>query len=171
MVLNQRQVDIIWRLYELNIGLAEGNDDQRRVLTRKIAEQICYEFGVDWGTKASSSTNPQSKDSISFRSPNKLENWDWQNGTTRKPQVTAGEPGVNITGQYFIEVRPMNHLADTTELPPPPNGNGDEGHEEIMLKLNEMQNQLNTMQQTLDQHTVMLQTIIDKLTFYWWRSK
>lgn len=129
MQLNQRQVDIINELYRQNIGLAKGDDDQRRLLTRMIAEQFCFEFGADWGTKASSPNNPQSKDAIVFRGIG-LSKWDWQNGATREPQVHAGQEGEDITGQFFIAVPPVNHLGAVNNPPDntpnnPPSDNTD----------------------------------------------
>lgn len=121
MNLNARQVEIINQLYNLNIPLARGTDEQRRKLTRMIAEQLAFEFGPDWGTKASSPSNPQSKDSISFRlNSQSFDNWDWQNGDTREPQVRVGQPGQTITGQFFIQVNPTNHIGTIPNPPPIP---------------------------------------------------
>lgn len=121
-LLPARVAEIAQALYEQNRSLAQGTDDDRRVLTRKIAEQTRYELGSEWGTKASSRNNPQSKDAIAMQTGGRLYVWDWQNGSTREPQIRAGQPGDDVTGQYFISVDPVNHLSVGTT--PPPSGGG-----------------------------------------------
>jgi len=118
--LNERQALIIKVLYGLNIDLAAGTDDDRRRLTKKIAQQFCFEFGADYGCKASTPTNPQSKDSIAKREGTKLYSWDWQNGATREPQVRAGSEAEDITGQFFITVEPANYLGEKPPVEKPP---------------------------------------------------
>lgn len=155
MILNQRQVQIIEALYGLHVDLARGDEDQRRQLTRMIAEQLCFEFGNDWGTKAQTSTHPPSKDSISFRLNSlTFDNWDWQNGTTKEPQVSVGQAGTTIIGQFFIQVEPVNHLG---------NGGNGNGSDEVLKKLDDMQAQLNTMQETLNQQSQHSQQTIELL--------
>lgn len=171
MVLNERQVSIIHQLYNLHVDLARGNDDQRRQLTRMIAEQICFEFGSDWGTKSSSPTNPQSKDSISFRlNSQTFDNWDWQNGTTRKPQVHVGQSGTTLTGQHFIVVTPTNHLGTSNGGTEPPD-NIEEKLNLIIAQNSELKNTLSTMQQVLAHVNIntneiksLSQQILDKPT-------
>jgi hypothetical protein len=110
--------------YDLRRDLAVGNDDQRRELTRMIAEQIRFELGPGWGTKKAGPANPPSKDSITFNDPATLWNWDWQNGATREP-IPPGEM-TDITGQVFIEVSPINHLGgDIPDEPDGPDPDGD----------------------------------------------
>lgn len=109
--LTQRHIDIIQALYERNIPLANGGEDDRRKLTRMIAEQICLEFGPKWGVKSTTPNHPQSKDTIVEQNDNgSLNIWDWQNGTTRKPQLRAGQPPDHVEFHHFIEVSPVNHL-------------------------------------------------------------
>lgn len=128
--LTQRQVDIVEALYGLNIDLARGDDDQRRQLTRKIAEQIRFEFGPRWGTKSTTPSHPQSKDAIAFDNQNgTIDVWDWQNGTTREPQIDAGdEPDFTNLTQHFIAVSPINHLAGEV-----PDDDDDDNDEEAAL--------------------------------------
>lgn len=161
--LNQRQVEIIEALYGLNLSLARGSDDDRRVLTRKIAEQFVFEFGPDYGCKSSTPTNPQSKDAIAKRENNRLYSWDWQNGTTREPQVKVGSVAEDITGQFFIAVTGINHLADE---PPVDNGGNTTEVTALVKKVIEMQQNISNAQvQILDAQThilQILQTILDK---------
>lgn len=122
MNLPARVDEIIRTLYEQNLKLANGSEDDRRTLTRMIAEQNCYELGLAWGTKATSSQAPQSKDAVAYRlAPGLMDVWDWQNGTTRQPQTHPGKPPdyPNLSGQYFIEVSPVNHLGGVVTPEPP----------------------------------------------------
>jgi hypothetical protein len=114
-----RVKEIIRLMYERHRDLAHGDDDARRTLTRMIAEQIAYEFGPRWGTKAQSPSHPPSKDAIAFQTPDgQLFAWDWQNGATREP---FDEPVRHtITGQHFIAVTPKNHLGAPPPTPTPP---------------------------------------------------
>src|SRR5258705_121306 len=82
--------------------------------------QMRFELGDLWGTKDAGGGRPPSKDSIAYNDPNGLVNWDWQNGTTRKPIVVFGQSGEPIPGQHFIAVAPVNHLSST-----PSNGGTD----------------------------------------------
>jgi hypothetical protein len=124
MKASQRLVEIFWALYEQNKTLAHGNDEQRRILTRMICEQARFELGVGYGTKSATPNRPPSKDSITFRdvAATKLHNWDWQSGTTRKPQIKVGQESEDVSKQHFIEVLPIDHLGitDPNPIPNPP---------------------------------------------------
>ena len=129
MNLTQRHVEICRALHQRHIDLARGDDDQRRELTGMIAEQWCFEFGRDWGTKSRSPTAPRSKDALAHRTgPTSMDVWDWQNGSTREPNLREGQPPdyPNITDQFFIEVPPVNHLGvvpgEPAVAPAPPPG-------------------------------------------------
>jgi hypothetical protein len=121
MNLTQRHVEICRALHARHLDLARGDDDQRRALTGMIAEQWCFEFGKDWGTKKSSPAAPRSKDALAHRTgPSSMDVWDWQNGTTREPNLRDGQPPdfPDITDQIFVEVEPVNHLgADVSHQP------------------------------------------------------
>lgn len=102
--------------------LVVGDDDARRLLIRKIAEQIAFELGPAWGTKASSPTNPPSKDAIALQENGALYAWDLINGASRQPNQFP--ESMTITGQYFIAVTPTDHLGvqsapSTPETPAP----------------------------------------------------
>lgn len=154
MQLNQRQVDIINTLYQRNLVLANGDDDQRRALTLKIAQQICFEFGSLWGVKSVAPGAPMSKDSISYYAgTGSFDNWDWQNGATRAPQVSAGQSGEPITGQNFITVQPNNWLAaDVPPVEQPP--------ADITEALKQLNAKLDQVIATQTQHTNLLNQII-----------
>jgi hypothetical protein len=124
-----RAQEIIHALYELHLPLARGSEEDRRLLTRTIAEQICFELGPLWGCKKASPSRPQSKDSIAFNAPSGMVTFDWQNGSTREPLVpprfwSADELTRTNGGfqQVFIPVTPADHLGVKPEPPamPPP---------------------------------------------------
>lgn len=126
MTLTQRHVEIIWELYRRDLDLAKGNDDQRRQLTRKIAEQINFEFGPRWGTKSTTVNHPPSKDAIVYKNDNgTVDIWDWQNGDSRQPQVHEGKAAdYKNMDHFFLKVDAVNHLGSVVVNPPvvPPTG-------------------------------------------------
>jgi len=129
----ERGVQIIDALF--NNTLANGNDDQRRVLTRTFIEQLVFEFPNDgWTWKSADPTRPPSKDSIAKVVGNKLCNWDWQNGSTRQRSVQVGDIGADITGQNPIKVTGINHLNDTPTNPGNPTNPAE--YAELIAKLN-----------------------------------
>jgi hypothetical protein len=117
-------VNVIHALYGEHVDLAHGDDDRRRQLTRMISEQLRYDLGPGWGTKSADLYRPPSKDAIAYFDGFALWGWDWQNGTTREPQVVAGQEAAEISGQHFIAVEPINHLGTVPNpgTPPPTPG-------------------------------------------------
>lgn len=103
---------IVQALYERNVNLAEGDDDQRRALILKIAQQLAFELGPQWGTKDAGGGRPPSKDEIAYYDGSTLYGADCFNGSTRKPAV----PDVltELPGQHFISVTPVNYLVLAT---------------------------------------------------------
>ena len=165
MILSVRHIEIINQLYNRNIALANGDDNQRRKLTTMINEQNCFEFGTRWGNKARRVGGTVSKDAIGFLEDDRTVSvWDWQNGTTRKPQVKAGDepdfPHLPLNEAAFIPVSPVDHLSGEQ----PGNGDEDDGDDtDILSKLNEIQSQLLTMQQAQSQQNQYLQQVVDLL--------
>jgi hypothetical protein len=105
-------------LYERNVSLARSDDDNdRRRLTRLIAEQIAFTLGDRWGCKKRAGLGDewQSKDSIAYREDDgTVSVWDWQNGSTRRRAVNAGDQAshANLSPQEaaFMPVSATNHL-------------------------------------------------------------
>lgn len=151
MLFPARGVDIVNQLYNTHKDLAEGSDDQRRQLTRMMAEQMCFELGSLWGTKKAGPGNPQSKDSIAYKTgATTFDSWDWQNGTTRQPQVSANQPpsypGLTLP-QEFIEVSPTNHLEVGGPTEPPPQ-TGNEFEDEVLKYLAEIKSSIKLLYDT-----------------------
>lgn len=113
---------IVHSLYQTNTLLANGTDDERRTLTRKINEQIACEFAADgYVWKSADPGRPPSKDSFARQFNGRLYSWDWQDGTTRQPNTYPGKPADwDITGQNPIPVACINHLAKEIIVDTPP---------------------------------------------------
>jgi len=112
-----RVAEVVTLLYTANVPLAQGTDDDRRRLTRLMAEQLRFEFG-GWSTKASSPNNPPSKDSLAYTVPGGFCNIDWQDGGSRKPFNPFPQHGEFIGDQFLIPTAAVNHLG--TVAPPIP---------------------------------------------------
>ena len=111
MTLPDRVQAIVRALYERHTELARGDEEQRRTLTRMIAEQASFELGPSWGTKRADAGRPPSKDAIAYRpGDGRLLCWDWQNGTTREP--IPNPEVLDITGQVFIGPGDVYALGD-----------------------------------------------------------
>lgn len=103
------------------LTLAQGNDDQRRELTKAIAEQMKYDLG-NWSLKSADPGRPQSKDSLSLPVTGgpAFCNWDWQNGTTRLRSIDANTRGEFIADQHLLPTAAVNHLGSIVAPVDPP---------------------------------------------------
>jgi hypothetical protein len=112
-------------LYDRNKPLAHGNDDQRRALTKMVAEQVTCELGPRWGWKSSTPSNPPSKDAIARHAGDPhsgpLDGWDLFDGSSRKP-IRGGiyHDLSKPKRQHFIPVSKVDHLAVGCLTPTPP---------------------------------------------------
>ena len=117
MKLPVRVQEIVNELYNRNLDLANGNDDQRRALALKIAQQARFELGPSWGSKRSSQGRPQTKDAVAQKQPDgTILIWDLFNGSTRKP--FASPNSMDGSKQYFVIVEGINHLFIPVVVPP-----------------------------------------------------
>lgn len=97
------------------------NDDDRRSLTQKIAEQVAYELGPRWGQKRADPGRPLSKDTLAFNGDDQLHGWDLFNGTTREANQFPDEINpVEMKEQVFVLVTPTNHLGAPSAPSAPP---------------------------------------------------
>lgn len=105
---------ILDQMYEQYKDLANGNDDQRRKLTRMIASTFAAKYNdTNWGTKSTTPNHPQSKDSLVYKLPNgNLDIFDWQSGNSRQPILNDGQgPTFANVNHHFIEVEPFDWLS------------------------------------------------------------
>ena len=113
-----RVTTIVQQLHARNLDLAHGDDEARRALTRKIVEQIVFEFPADgYGWKSADEGRPPSKDCFARQVGNALWCWDWQDGATRAP-FERFQANL-ITGQHFIAITGVDHLGGTAPNVPP----------------------------------------------------
>ena len=106
-----------------------AHEDACRMWTRRLAEQLRYSCGAEWGHKAQSPSHPPSKDAVAFWSTARFLGYDTMRGASTGHPVLATYPPLehDLTGQMFIVVDGVNHLG----LPPDPDGGGgdDDGEE------------------------------------------
>jgi hypothetical protein len=92
-------------------------DDEGRAWTRKVAEQFAFSFPAEgWGHKDAGGSRPPSSDVIATRTP--FRGYDLLGGLGAVD--TAGRPipptlitspgAIDLAGQHFIEVTPIDHL-------------------------------------------------------------
>jgi hypothetical protein len=135
--------------------MARGDDHDRRLLNQAVCEQFRFTFGPGWGNKSAHlSLQPTSKDALCFNDQNTGTIWyvDWQNGTTRMPQVVDEQPMQVLLGQWFIEVQPKDHLGMTpphadSPAPEPPDVPNES---ELTSSINKMRAELHLYRLQLD---------------------
>lgn len=119
LALTERQLVIVQTLAEQHPDWANGDDNERRKLAKVIAEQLCFEFGPEWGWKSNHGNTEKdapSKDAIAKRrgpyTPGRqlLFIFDLFNGGTRKPNRPCVSGPEDEANQFFIPVEPKNHL-------------------------------------------------------------
>ena len=102
---------------QLALGVEhDAPDEQRRAITQKIAEQCRFELGPNWGWKRADPGRPLSTDVFCTKEP--FIGWDWS-----IPSGIASFPSsIDLTGQVFVTVQPVNHLdiPDTVPTRPTP---------------------------------------------------
>jgi hypothetical protein len=120
-----RGQEIIDALYAQHVALATGSDDEQRLLTRLIAEQLAFELGPRWGVKAASPTRPQGSSEIAFNGP-PLYIWRWSDGDGHVTGLAGSPlhppllmPLDQTVNQFFIAVDPIDHLRVSDTRPPP----------------------------------------------------
>ena len=124
--LPERGQVIVRSLYQQHTDKAASEGDGRRSVTKRIAEQLAFEFGPQYGWKRADAGRPPSQDVFALQVGDRLYGWDWWNGSTNRPNDPVGNV-IDITGQVFIPVQPVNHLGGDgsvpVPIPPTPNDN------------------------------------------------
>ena len=98
-----------------------AGDNSARDWILNFAQQVCYSRGSAYGTKSTSPQSPQTKDVLAYRTLANLYGWDllYASGSS-DCRVVFNPETMDITGQTFIAVQPINHLALTPVPPTPP---------------------------------------------------
>lgn len=118
--LSEAQCAVLKQLGSKFGSLNRGTDDQRREFALKVAQQFAFSFpGEGWGSKSAGPGRPPTKDAVARQHDGVLEGWDLVDGTSREVTCTTH---LDLTGQIFLAVTPLNHLGTggTTDPPPPP---------------------------------------------------
>ena len=121
---------IVVALHARNPNLANGSDDDRRALQKKINETVRARKGPRWGWKSNHGVNiANAKDAIAelpdgatltLNQRQPLYMWDLFNGGTREPNRQPVMSEAEHVEQFFVPVQPIDHLAAATiPLPPP----------------------------------------------------
>ena len=98
---------------------APREDNACRDWTRRLAEQFKYTFPTQgWGTKQASPTRPPATDVICTQSPFIGYDVLVSQGTPQQTLAKNPEP-LDLTGQVFIMVVAVNHLASLGPEPTP----------------------------------------------------
>jgi len=110
----------------------EPFENRCRAWIRGLAEQVRYSTGDPrWGCKNAGGGRPQSKDGLAEQLPEQegriLYNYDMLFGVgTGSPSSVANPSALDITGQVFMPVNPVNHLGSVVPPQPPPSDDTDE---------------------------------------------
>lgn len=99
---------------------APKDDNNCRAWTYRLAEQFAYTFPyAGWGTKSAGGGRPQSTDVICTREP--FTGYDVLLNQGKSDQTLASYPhAIDLSGQVYIRVQPVNHLAGVVTPTPPP---------------------------------------------------
>lgn len=142
----------------LTHGISHGADDEvRRGATLKIAQQCRFELGPRWGHKRADPGRPPSADVFAYKDEAIFVGWDWS-----VPSGVANFPeSIDLSGQVFIEVEPVNHLNIETGPVTPP---GDTNDDTILDALAELKKTLSAVQAELARLDILTSNLeIDRL--------
>lgn len=98
--------------------IPSGNEEAIQNWTHKLSQQLAFTFyGAGWGHKSASINRPHSKDVVCLKDP--FIGWDILLGAgTPDPKLSLNGESIDLTGQYFETVVPINFLDDA--IPPTP---------------------------------------------------
>lgn len=95
----------------------ETQDQNCRDWTWRLAEYVCFVAGPAWGAKSTSNGGPSSKDVIAHDGGSQLDGYDVLTAAGSGQPTVPETPGwIDITGQHFIPVSPVNHLNGAGEV-------------------------------------------------------
>lgn len=153
MIFPPKGIDAIRALYHAN----PQDEEQRKHDIKLVGEQMCFDLGNRWGNKKRTGLDDtfRSADSISYlEDDNTVSVWDIQR-SDGVIIVNAGDPptfpNISPAEATFMECDPVNHMGGDNGEPPPAD---DEKLDQILANQQIIINLLN-------EHTMMLQMIID----------
>jgi len=95
----------------------ESWDASWRMWTGQVARQFCHSCGPAWGHKRADPNRPLSADCIAYKSQAGFAGFDLRNGATG--QLVTQPGAIDLTGQTFVPVEPVDYLGDTVPVEPP----------------------------------------------------
>lgn len=108
----------VLRRFAAFAGLPHSDEDAR-AWTRQLAEQFAASFPREgWGTKQASLTRPRSTDVICTRSPFVGYDVIGNQGLPDQALILTPHP-LDLTGQVFLPVNPVDHIGGQTPVPLP----------------------------------------------------
>lgn len=98
--------------------LPAGSESAAQEWTHRLCEQLAHSWpGDGWGHKSAGAGRPHSKDVVAIKSP--FVGWDIIIGAgTANPVLDLNGEAINLSGQLFEPVTPMDHLGTSPEPPP-----------------------------------------------------
>jgi hypothetical protein len=96
------------------------SEDDCRTWVHQLAQQFRFSYGPAWGHKRADPGRPLSSDVIAYQSGAVFVGYDviLDAGTPDRRLVTDGD-SIDLTGQVFVPVEPVDHLGDTVPAPQP----------------------------------------------------
>jgi hypothetical protein len=100
---------------------SEAKDESFREWCIDLAEQVTFSYpGHGFGVKRAGEGRPISKDTIAQQVGTVLWAWDLFTGVgTASTGVVPNPDSMDITGQIFVPVEPVDHLGGSTPPEPP----------------------------------------------------
>lgn len=97
-------------------------DERRREWTHQLAEQFRFTYGPAWGHKSAGAGRPHSADVLAYQDGATFIGFDTQNGTVDPPTLVDDPDPIDLTGQVFEPVEPVDYLAAGGPEPDPDEG-------------------------------------------------
>ncbi len=96
------------------------SEDDCRTWVHRLAEQFRFAYGPGWGHKRADPYRPLSSDVMAYQEAAVFVGYDviLNAGTPDRRLVTDGD-SLDLTGQVFVPVEPVDHLGGTVPVPTP----------------------------------------------------
>lgn len=112
------------RAFSARCPLVPG-EENCRAWTGRLAAQMAFAFGPEWGHKRAGVGRPLSKDAIAYQGAAGFWGFDVISGAgTPSPALVVPDgDGINLVGQVFVPVVPVDYLGGAVPTPTPPEPN------------------------------------------------
>jgi hypothetical protein len=100
---------------------AEQLEQRCREWTGRLAQQVRFAYGPPWGHKRAAPGRPLSADTIAYRDGATFLGWDLIISVgTPDQRLNVQAESIDLTGQVFVAVNPIDHLGTTPAPEPSP---------------------------------------------------